>query len=326
MNENISPNLGLDLVRATEAAALGAGRSMGRGNNAIATRQATTAMITELNSLDIDGYVVIGEEGRIGSTSILKSGTHVGTGNGPPMDVVVDPIDGTEFLIKGRAGAISVAAVAPRHAMWTPAPAVYMHKIVVGAEAAEALVPECMDAPAAWTLALVARVMDKPVRDLVVFMLDRPRHADLMSEIQSTGARVMARDHGDIAGALMALNKDVNVDILMGIGGVAEGILAACAAKTLGGAMLGRLAPQSAEERAAIKSAGMDVSRILSNDELVSGGNIYFSATGITDGILFSGVSYRGEFATTESLVVRGDTGTRRVILTEHLIKDRSMS
>jgi fructose-1,6-bisphosphatase II len=322
MSEHISPNLGFDLVRTTEAAALGAGRCMGRGNHEIATRQAATAMTEELNRLDIDGYVVIGEEGRIGSTSILKSGARVGTGHGPPMDVVVDPIDGTEFLIKGRPGAISVAAVAPRHAMWSPAPAVYMEKIIVGAEAAEALVPECMDAPAAWTLALVARVMDKPVRDLVVFMLDRPQHANLMSEIQSTGARVMVRDQGDIAGALMALNKDINVDILMGIGGVAEGILAACAAKTLGGAMLGRLAPQTAEERSAIKNAGMDVSRILSKDELVSGRNIYFSATGITDGILFSGVCYRGDFATTESLVVRSDTGTRRVIFTEHLLAD----
>ncbi len=325
MSEHISPNLGLDLVRTTEAAALGAGRWMGRGNHEIATRQAATAMIKELNSLDIDGYIVIGEEGRIGSTSILKSGARVGTGKGPPMDVVVDPIDGTEFLIKGRAGAISVAAVAPRHAMWSPAPAVYMEKIVVGAEAAEALVPECIDAPAAWTLGLVARVLDKPVRDLVVFMLDRPRHANLLSEIQSTGARVMVRDQGDIAGALMVLKKDINVDILMGVGGIAEGILAACAVRTLGGAMLGRLAPQSAEERAAIKNARIDATCILSNDKLVSSGNnIYFSATGITDGVLFSGVCYRGELATTESLVVRGDTGTRRVIFTEHLLRGRS--
>ena len=222
MTDSISPNLGLDLVRVTEAAALAAGRWMGRGNAEIATRQATAAMSEMLSTLDIDGYIVIGEEGRIGVDSPLNTGKRIGTGKGPPMDVVVDPVDGTEFLIKGRAGAISVAAIATRNAMWSPSPAVYMNKIIVGADAAEALVPECMGAPAAWTLALVARVMGKDVRDMVVFLLDRPRHTDLTSEIQSTGARVLARDHGDIAGALMALSKDVNVDILMGIGGVAE--------------------------------------------------------------------------------------------------------
>ncbi|MEA3351005.1 MAG: class II fructose-bisphosphatase, partial [Chloroflexota bacterium] len=322
MTEAISPNLGLDLLRVTETAALAAGRWMGRGNAVISNRKAARAMTEALNTLNIDGYIVIGEEGRTGESSPLNSGKSVGNGDGPEMDVVVDPIDGTDFLIMGQPDAVSVAGIAPRNSMWAPAPAVYMDKIVVGAEAAESLVPECLDAPAAWTLALVARVKGKSVRDLVVFVLDRPRHKDLIEEIRSTGARVTARSHGDVAGALMAASKDINVDILMGIGGIAEGVISACAVKSLSGAMLGRIAPQSAEERAAVKNANLDENEILTCDEIVTGQNIYFTATGITDGILLSGVNYRGDFAETESIIIRCETGTRRIVHTEHLVKD----
>ncbi len=320
MSKRISPNLGLSLVRVTEAAALAAGRWMGCGNEMIATRLASDAMACTLKTLDIDGYVVVGEEGRLGVESPFNTGAKVGSGHGPAMDVVADPIDGTARLIKGLPGALSVAGIAPKGSMWSPYPAVYMEKIIVGAQAADALVPECMDAPAAWTLALVARAMEKPVRDLVVFVLDRPRHKDLISEIQATGARVMAHSQGDIAGAMMAASDDANVDILMGIGGIAEGIIAACAVKALRGAMLGRLAPQTAEERAAVRNAEFDTQKILRCDELVKGNNIFFAATGITGGVLLSGVKFQGEIAKTMSLILRCETGTRRIVRAEHFV------
>jgi fructose-1,6-bisphosphatase II len=293
---------------------------MGCGNATIANQLAADSMSCIFNSLDIDGHVVIGEEGRLGVSSPFNSGAPIGNGNGPAMDVVADPIDGTARLIKGMPGALAVAGIAPRGSMWAPHPANYMQKIIVGADAAEALVPECIDAPPAWTLALVARAKEKPVRDLVVFVLDRSRHKDLISEIQSTGARVMAHSQGDIAGALMAASREVNVDILMGTGGVSEGVIAACAVKSLHGAMLGKLNPQTAEERAGIRNANLDTDKILSCDELVKGENIYFAATGITGGVMLEGVHYHGKIATTESVIIRCETGTRRIVHTEHLI------
>jgi fructose-1,6-bisphosphatase II len=238
------------------------------------------------------------------------------------MDVVADPVDGARLLALGHPDAISVVGIAPRGAMWAPYPAVYMNKIVVDREAANVLVPECMDAPAAWTLALIARAKKKQMRDLVVFILDRPRHQDLIEEIRSAGARVMSRDQGDIAGALMVITGEVNVDLMMGVGGISEGVIAACAIKCLGGAMLGRLAPQSEEERQAIQESDLDASQILTCDELVRGCDVFFAATGITDGTLLSGVRYRGEWAETESIVLRCETGTRRVIHAEHRLED----
>jgi len=323
MNEYISPNLGLDLVRVTETAALAAGRWMGLGEPDEAHRLAGKAMVSVLDTLTIDGRIVVGEEGKLGIHSPLDGGLQVGTGNGLPMDVVADPIDGTRLLALGRPDAIAVAGLAPRGAMWNPTPAVYMEKIVVDYQVADALVPECMDAPAPWILALVARVKQKKVRDLVVFVLDRPRHKDLIDEIRTAGARIVLREQGDISGALMAVVNDVNVDILMGVGGVAEGVIAACAIKSLGGAMLGRLSPQSAEERAAVKAAGLNTQQILTCDELVSGEDIYFAATGITDGVLLSGLRYHGNIAETESMVIRCKTGTRRIIHAEHLVDVR---
>lgn len=322
MNNFTSPNIGLGLVRVTEAAALAAGRWMGRGNDVIANRVTAEAMVQAFGTLEINGTIVIGEEGRLGISSPFDSGAKVGTGSGPEMDVVTDPIDGTARLIKGMPGAMSVAGIAPRGSMWSPFPAAYMEKIIVGADAAEALVPECIDAPAAWTLALIARAKNKAVRDLVVFVLDRPRHKDLIAEIQSTGARVMAHAQGDVAGAMMAASKDVKVDILMGTGGVSEGVIAACAVKSLGGAMLGRLNPQTAAERAGIKNADLDTRQILTCDELVKGDTIYFAATGITGGPMLAGVNYHGNIAETESVIIRYETGTRRFVHTEHRIKD----
>ena len=175
---------------------------------------------------------------------------------------------------------------------------------------------------AAWTLALIARAKKKQVRDLVVFILDRPRHYNLIDEIRTAGARVISRSEGDIAGALMAVTKNVNIDIMMGVGGISEGVIAACAIKCFGGAMLGRLAPQTEEEKSAVQEAGLDTKQILTCDELVSGCDVFFAATGITDGVLLSGVRYHGEWAETESMVVRCQTGTRRIIHAEHRLED----
>jgi fructose-1,6-bisphosphatase II len=314
-------NLGLDLVRATEAAAVSAGRWMGLGRRDEADEAAVAAMAHALDMLEIDGTVVIGEEWRAGGGSRLASGQRVGSGHGPPLDVVLDPIDGRTMLAQGRSGAISVAALAPRGSMWSPTPAAYMEKIVVNRDAAHALVPECMDAPAAWTLALVARAKKKEVRDLMVFVLDRPRHEDLIEEIRAAGARVMLRGDGDIAGALMAASKGASLDLLMGVGGAAEGVIAACAVKSMGGAMLVRLAPQSDTEREQISAAGLDLRRILTCDELVAGNQIFFAATGIADGPLLDGVRYQGQYAQTHSIILRCETGTRRILHAEHMIE-----
>lgn len=319
MNGQRTDDLGFDIVRATEAAALGAGRWMGLGRPPEADHAAASAMHSVLNRLDIDGHIVVGEETKLGDEAPLASAQRVGSGTGPAMDVVLDPIDGRTLLAQGRLGAISVAAIAPHRSMWSPPPEVaYMEKIVVSPQAALALVEECMDAPAAWTLAVVARAEEKEVRDLVVFVLDRPRHQDLIEEIRSAGARVMLRTDGDIAGALMAVSRDAGADLLMGTGGAAEGLIAACAVKALGGAMLGRLWIQSETERSATEGAGLDPARILTCDELVAERQIFFAATGITDSPLLSGVRYQGGRAQTESLVLRGETGTRRQIHAEH--------
>jgi len=317
MQEQFSRNLGLDLVRVTEAAALAAGRWMGFGNPDEADRAATEAMAGALNTLDIDGHIVIGEECKLGNHSPLDTGHRVGNGNGPAMDVVVDAIDGARILAKAHADAMSVIGAAPLGSMLSLYPAAYMEKIVVDRDVAASLAPECIDAPAAWTLALIARVKKKSVRDVVAFVLDRPRHQHLIEEIRSAGARILLRSDGDIAGALAAATHS-KVDILMGTGGAPEGLIAACAVKALDGAMLARLAPQSAEERAAVEAAGLDIKKIYTCDDLVSGREVFFAATGITDGVLLSGVHYHGNEGHTESLVLRCQTGSRRVIRAVH--------
>ena len=315
-----SRNLGLDLVRATEAAALAAGRYVGLDHPDEADHIAGDAMYQILNSLDMDGYIVTGEELKLGMHSPFDTGARIGAGKGPMLDVVVDPIEGRSLLASGRSGAIAACAVAPVGSMWAPQQAIYMEKIIVDAEVAPALVPECMDAPAAWTLALVARLKKKDIHDLVVFVLDRPRHAELVDEIRRAGARVMLRAAGDVAGALLVVAPNGRADMLMGVGGVSEGIMAACAVRALGGGMLGRLAPQSDVEREEIKIAGLSTRQILSAREIIASDNIFFAATGITDGPLLSGVRYHGKRAETHSLILRGETGTRRLIYAEHVL------
>jgi fructose-1,6-bisphosphatase II len=205
--------------------------------------------------------------------------------------------------------------------MWTPGPAVYMEKLVVDRAAADALVPECLDAPAAWTLALLSRVKGKAVRDLVVFVLDRPRHAALIDEIRTAGARVMLQPEGDVAGAILAASEHhPGVDVLMDIGGVPEGIVAASAVRALGGAMLGRLAPQSDDERDALDDAGIDATRILTAPDIVRGDEVVFAATGITAGPVLDGVRYHGDRADTQSLILRADTRSRRLVFAEHTL------
>ena len=318
-------NLGLDLVRATEVAALAAGRWMGRGSRDRPDKVATEAMFDALNQLNINGHIVVGEKGKVGWDSPLDNGVRIGLGQGPSMDVVVDPIDGRSLLATGRAGALSVAAIAPDGSMWSPPAALYMNKIVVNREAAKAIVPECLDAPAAWTLALIARVKKKRISDLIVFVLDRPRHRDLIQEIRMAGARVMLRSDGDIAGALLAASPEGKVDILMGTGGVPEGLISACAVRALGGAMLGRLDPQRKAEREALEEAELDIARILTVEELVTTDDIYFAVTGITDGPLVDGVDYRGNHAVTHSLILRGKTHSRRFMNTEHMVDSSSL-
>lgn len=317
-DEQLSRNIGLDLVRVTETTALAAGHWVGSGDFANAHRAATRAMADALNALEMNGRIIIGEESRLGENSPLCSGQPVGSGNGPEVDVVVDPIDGTKLLIRGKPGAISVVSIAPRGTIWSPVPAVYMDKIVVDRNAAAALVPQCMDAPAAWTLALIARQKKKSVRDLSVIVLDRPRNENLIEEIRQSGARVLLRDEGDAEGALIAATADTDVDVLMGIGGVSQGVLAACAVKASGGAMLARLRPQNAVERENIRRAGLDESRIMTCNELVTSKQVFFAATSITDSALLRAMQFWGNYASTYSLLIRSETGTRRFIHAEH--------
>lgn len=318
MKQHARRNLGLDLVRATEAAAINAGRYMGLGKRDEADRVAANAMREVFDTLEMQGYIVVGEESKLGVSSALDTHQSVGSGDGAEMDVVVDPIDGRRLLAQGQSGAIAVAAVAPRGAMWSPEPAVYMQKIVVDREVGNKLVPETMDAPAAWTLSLIAEMKQKEVPDLIVFLLDRPRHRDLIDEIRAIGARVMLRTDGDINGALLAASG--KIDVLMGIGGVPEGVIAASAVKSMGGTMLGRLAPQSDEERKAVLEAGLDTERILTCDNIVSSDEVFFATTGITDGPLLGGVRYKGQWAETHSLILRCETKARRYTTAEHYV------
>lgn len=321
--DKISPNIGLDLVRATEAAALAAGRWAGLGQLDEAERAAADAMSRVLCTIEMDGRLCLGEEARLGEHAVFATGQFLGTGRGAVVDILADACDGRRLLAGGYPGALAVIAVAPRGAIWFPTATRYMEHIVVDADVAPALVPECLDAPAAWTLALIARAKGKQVRDLVVFVLDRPRHADLVAEIRAAGAHVLLRSGGDTAGALLAGLRDGNVDVLMGTGGVPQGLLAACAVKAARGGMLGRLIPQTEAEEAALRAGPPEDRRVCMVDELVNSPYVFFAATAITDNPLLAGVRYRGGRADTASLLLRAETGIRRIILAEHLLSER---
>jgi len=278
-------NLGLDLMRVTEAAALAAARFLGRGRKDEGDEAAVEAMRSALARVAIAGMVVIGE-GEKDEAPMLFNGESVGSGEGPAMDVAVDPVDGTSLLAHGRPDSIAVIAAAPRGAMWFPGPAFYMDKLVVGRDAREAISPSNLGAPAGDTLAAIARAKGKAV--------------------------------GDVVGAILAATHGSGVDVLMGIGGTPEGVIAACAVRALGGAMLGRPSPQKPGEREAAIAAGLDLDRVLTERDLVASEDVFFAATGITDGVMLRGVRSTSDVATTESLVLHGATGSRRTIRCEH--------
>ena len=307
-------NLALELVRVTEAAAMAAGRWVGRGDKDGADGAAVNAMRMLIGSVSMNGTVVIGE-GEKDNAPMLFNGEAVGDGTGPVVDVAVDPIDGTTLTAKGMSNAISVLAVTEAGAMYDPSAVFYMEKLVTGPEAADAI---DITAPIAHNLRQVARAKGTTVPDLTVCILDRPRHDSYVSQIREAGARIKFISDGDVAGAIMAAREGTGVDLLMGIGGTPEGIIAACALLCLGGQIQGRLWPRDDAERAKAVDAGHDLGRVLTTRDLVTGDNVFFCATGITDGELMQGVRYRANGATTHSIVMRSKSGTIREVLSEH--------
>lgn len=311
-------NLALELVRVTEAAALHAARWMGRGDKEAADQSAVDAMRGALRFVDMDGVVVIGE-GEKDEAPMLYIGERVGTGRPPKVDVAVDPIDGTNLTAKGLPNAITVVALAERGSMYYDPNIVYMQKIAVGREAKGAI---DINAPTRDNLFRIARFMDRNVEDLTVVVLDRPRHDELIEEIRESGARIKLITDGDVAGAIMAaMPGDTGVDMLMGIGGTPEAVLAACALKCLEGDMQCKLWPRSDEERDRAASEGNhDLERVLTLDDLVSSDDVFFAATGITNGEFLKGVRYHGDHAETYSIMMRSLSGTMRRFETQHHI------
>jgi fructose-1,6-bisphosphatase II len=307
-------NLAMELVRVTEAAAMAAARWVGRGDKNGADGAAVNAMRQLINTVSMDGIVVIGE-GEKDNAPMLYNGERVGDGSGAECDVAVDPIDGTRLNALGMPNAIAVIAVTPRGAMYDPSAVFYMEKLVTGPEAADAV---DIDRPVAENVRAVARAKGSSVEDVTVIILDRPRHEGIIKEVREARARIKLITDGDVAGAIMAAREDTGVDLLLGIGGTPEGIIAACALKALGGVIQGRLWPQDAAERQKALDAGHDLGRVLTTDDLVTSDDVFFAASGITDGELVGGVRYRKGVATTHSLVMRGRSGTIRRIDSEH--------
>ncbi len=307
-------NLGMELMRATEAAALAAGRWMGRGDKNAADGAAVEAMRVVLNSVSMDGVVVIGE-GEKDEAPMLFNGEQIGDGSAPAMDIAVDPIDGTTLTSLGRPGAISVIALSERGTMFNPGPCVYMEKIAAGPLAADAI---DLNAPVKANLEAVAKALGERVSDVTAVILDRDRHADLIRECREAGARIRLIADGDVAGAISVAWRNSGTDVLFGIGGTPEGVIAACALKCIGGTIQGRLWPRNEEERRTALDMGYDLDRVLMIDDLVSGDDIHFSATGISDGELVQGVRYWGDGASTQSLVMRSKSGTVRIIGATH--------
>lgn len=306
-------NLGMDLVRVTEAAALAASRWMGRGQKESADQAAVDAMRLMLSSISMDGIVVIGE-GEKDEAPMLFNGERVGNGQPPDLDVAVDPIDGTSLTARGQPGALAVVAVSQRGTMFNPGPCVYMEKIAAGPEAADFIE---LDAPVAENIKRVAKAKNADPDDITVIILDRDRHEGIIKEVREAGARIKLIQDGDVAAAISAAKAGTGVDLLLGIGGTPEGVIAAAAIKCLGGAIQGRLWPRNDEERQQAITDGYDLKQVLTTDDLVSG-DCFFAATGVTDGELLQGVRFRGDGATTQSIVMRSRTGTIRVISADH--------
>jgi fructose-1,6-bisphosphatase II len=308
-------NLALELVRVTEAAALAAARMVGRGDKEGADQAAVDAMRLVLDSVSMDGVVVIGE-GEKDEAPMLYNGERIGDGNLPQVDIAVDPLEGTRLTALGMPSALAVIALSERGSMFDPGPCVYMEKIAGGPDIADLL---DLDRPLPETLRLVAERKGRDIRDVMVVMLDRERHHLMMREVREAGARVRLILDGDVSAALLAVSENSSVDLLWGIGGTPEGVISAAAIKCIGGQLLGRLWPRTDEERQAAIDAGYDLERVLNVDDLVAGEDVFFSATGVTDGDVLQGVRYQGgQGASTESLVMRSRSGTVRRISARH--------
>ena len=304
----------MELVRVTESAALAAAGWVGRGDKKAADGAAVDAMRNVLDTVSMDGIVVIGE-GEKDEAPMLYNGERVGNGSTPHADVAVDPIDGTTLTAMGRGNALSVIAVAERGSMFNPGPCFYMEKIAVGPEAASAV---DLDFSPTKNIKEVARAMRKLVSEVTVMILERDRHNDLIAEVRKTGARIRLISDGDIFGAIASASSEVGVDILMGVGGTPEGVVAAAALKAMGGEILGRLSPRNDAERDEAIKAGYDLSKVLTTNDLVRGNDVFFAATGVTDGELLRGVRYDSYGARSHSLVMRSRSGTIRYIDTHH--------
>ena len=314
MTERPDRNLAMELVRVTEAAALAAGRWIGRGDKNKADAAAVDAMRLMIDSVSMHGTVVIGE-GEKDEAPMLFNGEEVGNGEGPGVDVAVDPIDGTRLTATGQPNALAVIALSGRDTMFFPGAAVYMEKIATGAEAADAI---DITAPPDENVRRVAKAKGVRPEEITVTVLDRPRHAALIEAIRDVGARVYLITDGDVAGAISAAEQRSGVDLLMGIGGTPEGVISAAALKALGGAIQGRLYPRDDGERQVLLQEGFDIDRVLTTDDLVSGNDVFFAATGITDGSLLGGVKYWPDGATTYSMVMRSRSGTVRHVEAHH--------
>jgi fructose-1,6-bisphosphatase II len=307
-------NLAMELVRVTEAAALAAGRWVGRGDKNAADGAAVDAMRLVLNTVSMDGVVVIGE-GEKDEAPMLYNGEEIGDGQPPQVDIAVDPLEGTTPTSLGRPNAISVIALSERGTMFNPGPCVYMDKIAVGPEARDVI---DLNAPVADNLKALAKSLGKDMEDITAVILDRDRHTELIRQCREAGARIRLIGDGDVAGAIAAAWPDSGADILMGIGGTPEGVIAACALKCLGGNILGRLWPRNDDERRRAVDAGYDLDKVLTIDELASGDDVFFAATGVTDGELLRGVRYFSGGASTQSLVMRSKSGTIRHLDSTH--------
>ena len=313
-NPPLDRNLALDLVRVTEAAAMAASRWMGRGDKEGADGAAVDAMRLALGTVPMDGVVIIGE-GEKDEAPMLYNGERIGDGTPPQVDIAVDPIDGTTLTSKGRGNALAVIALSEKGTMFDPGPCVYMEKIAVGPE----LVGLCdISASPTDNLKAVARAKGIDITDVTAVILERDRHDDLIGEVRQAGARIRLIADGDVAGAISTAWPDSGADILFGIGGTPEGVIAAAALKSMGGELIGRLWPRNEEERAAALALGYDLDKVLGTDDLVAGDNCFFAATGITDGELVKGVHFGRDFVTTQSLVMRSRSGTVRLMNARH--------
>ena len=313
-------NLALELVRVTEAAAMGAGRWIGRGEKESADQAAVDAMRAMLDTVTMAGLVVIGE-GEKDKAPMLYNGEGVGSGEGPSVDVAVDPLEGTRLTALGQPNAIAVIALAERGTLFFPGAAVYMNKIAVGPESAEAI---DIDAPPAENVRRVAAAKGVRPEDVSIVVLDRPRHEELIAELRELGARVMLIPDGDVAPAIAAAQPGTGVDMLMGVGGTPEGVIAACAVKSFGGELQGKLWPRDDEERQRLVDGGLDPDAVLATDDLVAGDDLFVAATGVTSGALLRGVRYTKEGAVTDSLVIRSRSGTVRRIEAHHAFEKLS--